>query len=457
VVDRALELAEVLPLSSELVATETLVAEAYMLANHHADAIEWADRALAAAAAAGVVSHEPRALVAKGTALLADPKRIAEGLAILDEAEAKAERTGDGVSLSRSLYNAIFHRTVDVPTADIWPVLWRLREAAERVGFDKLAGTGSAVLAVRAAVAEGDRATAEQYLSEAQRRSRWAVSGVELMSTVYWEAALALESGDLAQAQAALVRMTPPPGADHNDALDYYELALEAASQAGDRQEAATLLQTYVTARGDSAFCVDSAPAVVQSALRAGVPVGQVREIVAAWFRNPPMLPRRFAAHVQGVLLEAEGEHEAALAAYLDAVRPVVGLDAGWLRADVHQGAARSLLALDRVDEARVHAERAGDLLANWPGWRQREAAALVRRLDPRGSPTTGGPEALTAREREVVALLAEGLTNAELARRLYISTKTAAVHVSNILAKLGMSSRTEVAAWAVRQGLASA
>jgi DNA-binding NarL/FixJ family response regulator len=56
-----------------------------------------------------------------------------------------------------------------------------------------------------------------------------------------------------------------------------------------------------------------------------------------------------------------------------------------------------------------------------------------------------------------VVALLAEGLSNAELAARLYISPKTAAVHVSNILAKLGMTSRTEVAAFAAREGLASA
>jgi len=62
----------------------------------------------------------------------------------------------------------------------------------------------------------------------------------------------------------------------------------------------------------------------------------------------------------------------------------------------------------------------------------------------------------LTAREREVATLLAEGVTNAELARRLYISPKTAAVHVSNILMKLGMGSRAEVAAWAVRTGLAS-
>jgi DNA-binding NarL/FixJ family response regulator len=55
-----------------------------------------------------------------------------------------------------------------------------------------------------------------------------------------------------------------------------------------------------------------------------------------------------------------------------------------------------------------------------------------------------------------VVALLTEGLSNAELAGRLFISPKTAAVHVSNVLAKLGMASRTEVAAWAIREGVGS-
>ena len=55
-----------------------------------------------------------------------------------------------------------------------------------------------------------------------------------------------------------------------------------------------------------------------------------------------------------------------------------------------------------------------------------------------------------------MAALLAEGLSNSQLAERLYISPRTAAVHVSNILSKLGMSSRTEVAAWAVRDGLGS-
>jgi DNA-binding NarL/FixJ family response regulator len=79
--------------------------------------------------------------------------------------------------------------------------------------------------------------------------------------------------------------------------------------------------------------------------------------------------------------------------------------------------------------------------------------AALLRRLGD-GEARVDGPVALTPREREVAALLADGLSNGEIARRLYISTKTASVHVSNILAKLGMTSRTEVATWAVRTGL---
>ncbi len=50
-----------------------------------------------------------------------------------------------------------------------------------------------------------------------------------------------------------------------------------------------------------------------------------------------------------------------------------------------------------------------------------------------------------------MLALLGEGLTNAEIAARLFISTKTAGNHVSNVLAKLNLRSRTEAAAYAVR------
>lgn len=77
-------------------------------------------------------------------------------------------------------------------------------------------------------------------------------------------------------------------------------------------------------------------------------------------------------------------------------------------------------------------------------------AVELLRRL---GVPTRGGPQLradLTQREQEVLDLLAAGLTNREIAQRLVISPKTTEHHVSQILSKLGLRSRTEAAAFAV-------
>ena len=67
-------------------------------------------------------------------------------------------------------------------------------------------------------------------------------------------------------------------------------------------------------------------------------------------------------------------------------------------------------------------------------------------------SPISG----LTPREVEVLELVAAGRSNGEIGSDLFISTKTASVHVSNILAKLGVNSRGEAAALAYRAGLAS-
>jgi DNA-binding NarL/FixJ family response regulator len=63
----------------------------------------------------------------------------------------------------------------------------------------------------------------------------------------------------------------------------------------------------------------------------------------------------------------------------------------------------------------------------------------------------------LTAREAEVLRLVADGLSNRQIAEKLFISRKTASVHVSNILAKLGVSTRVEAAALAHRRGLVQA
>jgi DNA-binding NarL/FixJ family response regulator len=60
----------------------------------------------------------------------------------------------------------------------------------------------------------------------------------------------------------------------------------------------------------------------------------------------------------------------------------------------------------------------------------------------------------LTAREREVAALVARGRSNREIAAALVLGERTIETHVSNILAKLGVNSRQAIAAWAAERGL---
>jgi len=62
----------------------------------------------------------------------------------------------------------------------------------------------------------------------------------------------------------------------------------------------------------------------------------------------------------------------------------------------------------------------------------------------------------LTAREREVAALLAAGLSNRAIAERLVITEGTTEVHVKHIMTKLGLGSRTQIAVWAAKRGIVS-
>jgi DNA-binding CsgD family transcriptional regulator len=121
---------------------------------------------------------------------------------------------------------------------------------------------------------------------------------------------------------------------------------------------------------------------------------------------------------------------------------------------------ARLELAQAHVDtEPSVAAAYAGQALGEFErlgAARDLDAAAEVLRRVGAGSrtgPKGHGHTRLTQREREVLELLAAGLSNPEIAGRLYISAKTAEHHVSRILAKLNLKNRTEAAAFAIRSG----
>jgi DNA-binding CsgD family transcriptional regulator len=81
-----------------------------------------------------------------------------------------------------------------------------------------------------------------------------------------------------------------------------------------------------------------------------------------------------------------------------------------------------------------------------------RRAEAVLQRLGVRLPRPERGAGALSPREIEVAELVAEGLSNPAIARRLYLSRPTVASHVAHILAKLGFSSRAQIAAWAAQR-----
>lgn len=123
-------------------------------------------------------------------------------------------------------------------------------------------------------------------------------------------------------------------------------------------------------------------------------------------------------------------------------------------QARCHWRLAGALVAARDRDRARTHLQQAA-AAAEWMGAEPlQRAIAATRTRERLGSHQVGADGVLTAREREVLTLVAEGLTNREVGRRLHISEKTASVHLSNVMAKLGVSSRTEAVTVARRRGL---
>jgi DNA-binding CsgD family transcriptional regulator len=462
----ALEIAKPLGESETLARAYSLVAEAHMLNDRQVEAVEWADKALAMADAVGCPAVHASALVNKGSALADTPDRHDEGIALLEQAIAEAEAGDFGYVLHRALYNLLVHQVAVWPPERSHRVLRRMRETGERTGRGSEA-PGWAMHRSEIAIVEGDLEAALAAIRSARRSELVPLEGwMDPLWLDLHEVGLLVEAGDLDRATSLLERHghRTDPGGDPGEAAWLWAWLVSArlgvAARRGDLEATRAALAAHVTAPAwrswkHGTLGIHSLVAAVQ----AGLPPDEVRPLLDAIDRATPDTGDRWSPgragrqHVEAALLEAAGDPAAALDAYRLVLAHQDLYRTAYLLADCHQGAARCLLALGDPPAALDHARQAARLLERWPGWRRGEAAALLRRLGKGPSPPAD-PTPLTPREREVATLLADGLSNGEIARRLYISTKTASVHVSNILAKLDMTSRTEVATWAIRTGL---
>ena len=247
----------------------------------------------------------------------------------------------------------------------------------------------------------------------------------------------------LAEAQAAIDLIFEPPWGFSPSVIRPAAVALSARADRAARARAA----------GDE-----------QSAKAELTAAGELREVAregAAFRKRPKFI---LGPEGRGWLARAEAEYGRAAGDNdphaWQAVLAEFGPDYVYEAARTRWRLAEALAEAGRRDEAADQwreAARTADKLGARPLRRALDDLARRARIgavEQRGDGAVLA--ALTSREREVLRLIAAGRSNREIASVLYIAPKTASVHVSNILGKLGAASRTEAAAIAHREGLIS-
>ena len=319
----------------------------------------------------------------------------------------------------------------------------------------------AAALSVRAGRGE----TVDAHVIE-ELRQWWPVDGMSVVQTVMPAVDLLGQAGDLEgllELTEAAVRVLDAAWGD------YHAVARLAALVAG---QAATL------APRSDAPVRDRALALVDELADRARGIGQPRPALEKASR--PMFERAAPGPLEDTSRETWA-WIARLEAEVLRLRRVAGRDDPPPVAELVEAWRQSVTAFERYghvfETARSQARLASALRAAGDDAGARASAGLAREvavrlgadpllheLDELEGARRGGPVApggagegrleLTPRELEVLDLLARGLTNGQIGRQLYISTKTVSVHVSNLLAKLGASGRTEAAAIARRRGL---
>ena len=229
------------------------------------------------------------------------------------------------------------------------------------------------------------------------------------------------------QAETALV------AGDPGRAIDHCREALEIATPTGER----ALLVPFIVIAVRAALA-DRRPEVAEQWLE------RVRPMVESWaIAKPALLHAHGLMKVSaGALVAARGALEQAITGW-DAMGRI--WEASWARLDLASCLLRSNRYVDAsraLDEVRATARSLQSIPL------EARVDELTRQSRGRGADVEPW-HPLTAREFEVARKIAEGRTNAEIAGVLFLSPKTVSAHVEHILAKLGVSRRTEIAAWA--------
>jgi ATP/maltotriose-dependent transcriptional regulator MalT len=240
------------------------------------------------------------------------------------------------------------------------------------------------------------------------------------------EAELALALGDVERAWRAVSVLLR----DHRT-MSGYDLPLLAVA-------ARSLALLRSGAAGDAVEHIDLESA--ESALREVLASGE------GWPTAPVWVPL-FEAELADDGLDTDAWSRAVEASERSEAPAHLAPYARFRRAQALVAASDRTDAQREAEEARRLAETLGaGLILEWLDDFVRRAGLDVAAISHSraGHEATGGSVALTDRERQVLGLIAQGLSNKQIGERLYISTKTASVHVSAILRKLGATSRTE-------------
>jgi DNA-binding CsgD family transcriptional regulator len=415
------------------------------------DALEAsADRAFAIAEEFGDHDLEVRALADGGLALVT-AGRVAEGLRRLDEAMTAitAGEVQDPMAAGLSFCSmlASCERIGDVARAEEWT---RLARAAM---FDPLGGRPvilhtHCVLAYGAVLRDAGRWTeAETLLLEGlgPKGSRSLIHRSDLAAQL---AELRIDQGRLDEAADVL--------APYEDTLvACVPLARLHVARGRADLAVAVCRRGLRRLRGDTVRAAPILAVLVDAELRLGdVAAGAAAtdQLEAVAQRAESVVAPALAALARGHVHLAGSDAEAAVASFDNAAELLAGGGRPLLAAEAHLSLAEALAASGdtpgAVAEARA-AQAQFERLAARTGVDR--CNFVLRALGapgrPRGREAATLVSGLTAREHDVLRLVQQGRTNAEIAAELYISPKTAEHHVGRLLAKLGVRTRTEAAA----------